>query len=543
MFEKCHKCGQGGLECRDDYATLKSGYWWKWRNDSQKNRYRVFIANLLASAPALGHGDVQYPYPIPTPFKCLVEESCKGGLDSLCNTGYEGPFCGVCSPGYYKQLQTCRPCPSKKWMVIQLSIIAAVLLMIMVILVWINKRKSNRDEEHSLVDMILAKLKIVIGFYQVTYGLLETFSHIQWPTSLRVIGKYSGLLQVDILQIAPVHCFLPGFHVDAFGNLIVMMTINAIVIGIYGVAYGVRKVILLRNRSLLEEERSKKVSEAKELVFRNLFFFLYVTCLSTCSKTANVLPLACRELCRDEKEKLCNKFLTADYSIQCQGTKYNHLLIVAYISIAYIFALSVTTFITLWRKRRLTLDAADTGASEEPGPCVEVITGLRFLFENYKTQSWYWELVEMSRKVILTSGLILVGQESRSYIGLALTIAGMYGMLFSYVRPMQDAFENRLMSTSLAVTVVNLAIGAVSKIPAENIPDSTVSFMNTVFFDILVVGANTLVIGVLVGRKILITCNCVGKLCTFIDPLKFLWVDYLLQLFCFIKYSRKLAVP
>lgn len=511
MFEKCHKCGQGGLECKDDHATLKSGYWWKWRNESQKIRYRAFIANLLASAPALGHGDVQYPYPIPTPYKCLVEESCRGGLDSPCYNGHEGPICGVCSSGYYKQLHTCRPCPSKKWMVGQLSIVAAILLMTIVILVWINKRKSKLDVEHSLVDMILAKLKIMIGFYQVTYGLLEAFSYIQWPNSLRVIGKYSGLLQVNILQIAPVHCLLPGFHVDAFGNLIVLMTINATVIGIYGVAYGIRKVILLRNRSLLEEERLKKLSEARELVFRNLFFFLYVTYLSTCSKTANVLPLACRELCRDEKEKVCNKYLTVDYSIQCQGTKYNHLLIVAYISFAYIFALPVTTFITLWRKRKLTLDAVDAGASEEPGSNVEVITGLRFLFENYKTQSWYWELVEMSRKVILTSGLILVGKESRSYIGLALTIAGMYGLLFSYVRPMRDAFENRLMSTSLAVTVVNLAIGAVSKIPAENLTDSTVSFMDTVLFDILVVGANTLVVGLLVGKKILITGYCRGQ--------------------------------
>ena len=508
MFEKCHKCGQGGLECKDDYATLKSGYWWKWRNESQKNRYSVFIANLLTSAPALGHGDVQYPYPIPTPYRCLVKESCKGGLDSSCNNGYEGPLCGVCSSGFYKQLKTCRPCPTKKWIVLQLSIVAAVLLIIVVIVVWIHKRKNKRDEEHSLVDMILAKLKIVIGFYQVTYGVLEAFSYIQWPNSLRVIGQYSGLLQVNIFQIAPVHCLFPGFHVDAFGNLIVIMTINATVIGINGVAYGVRKVILSRNRSLLEAERSKKLSEAKEIVFRNVFFFLFVTYLSTCSKTASVLPLACRELCRDEKEKLCSKFLTADYSIQCQGAKYNHLLIVAYISIAYVFALPVTTFVTLWRKRRLILDAADAGASKEPGSGVEVITGLRFLFENFKTQSWYWELVEMSRKVILTSGLILVGQESRSYVGFALTIAGMYGMLFSYVRPMQDAFENRLMSTSLAVTVVNLTIGAVSRIPAENIADSTVSFMDTILFDLLVVGANTLVIGLLVGKKMLMTYNC-----------------------------------
>lgn len=76
----------------------------------------------------------------------------------------------------------------------------------------------------------------------------------------------------------------------------------------------------------------------------------------------------------------------------------------------------------------------------------------------------------MSRKVVVTSGLILVGQESRSYIGLAWVTAGMYGVLFAWIRLIQDAFENRLMTTSIAVTVFNLGVGAVSKIPAEKLP-------------------------------------------------------------------------
>ena len=75
----------------------------------------------------------------------------------------------------------------------------------------------------------------------------------------------------------------------------------------------------------------------------------------------------------------------------------------------------------------------------------------------------------MSRKFILTSGLILVSQESRSFIGLAWVIAGMYAVLFCWIKPVQDPFENKLMSTSLAVTIVNLGIGAVSRIPAENV--------------------------------------------------------------------------
>jgi len=106
----------------------------------------------------------------------------------------------------------------------------------------------------------------------------------------------------------------------------------------------------------------------------------------------------------------------------------------------------------------------------------------------------------MSGEVILTSGLILVGQESRSYIGLAWVIAGMYGELFSWMKPIKDATENRLMATSLAVTVVNLGIGAVSRIPAENMSATVDSYTDAVLFKLLVLGANTLVIGLLVGE-------------------------------------------
>ena len=49
------------------------------------------------------------------------------------------------------------------------------------------------------------------------------------------------------------------------------------------------------------------------------------------------------------------------------------------------------------------------------------------------------------------------------------------------------------MATSLAVTVVNLGVGAVSRIPAENIPASIDASMDAVSFKILIFGANALV--------------------------------------------------
>ena len=105
-----------------------------------------------------------------------------------------------------------------------------------------KQEKVRKTEGRSLIDTFFSKLKIVIGFYQVAYGLMETFSYIKWPDSLQVIGKYSEILQMNVLQVAPIDCLNPGLHVDTFGNLFTTMAVNAALIGISGVAYGVFKV-------------------------------------------------------------------------------------------------------------------------------------------------------------------------------------------------------------------------------------------------------------------------------------------------------------
>ena len=258
--------------------------------------------------------------------------------------------------------------------------------------------------------------------------------------------------------------------------------------------YILRKNIILRNECLKKGEKLSKVIELKEAVYRNLFFVLYVTYLNTCSNTATVLPISCRSLCQDKEEETCSKYLKADYSVQCSNSRFNYLLIIACISIVYIIALPVASFVALWRHQRV-----ENSTEDETN---EIVDGLRFLFENYKPRSWYWKLVEMSRQVIVTSGLALVGSGNRSYIGLTWVVGGMYGVLFAWVQPIQDGFENHLMTASLAVTVVNLGIGAVSRIPEENIPISDHAYMDGVIFNLMVLGENALVLGLLLCKML-----------------------------------------
>lgn len=63
-------------------------------------------------------------------------------------------------------------------MIVQLSVMVTVVVIVIAVLVWTGKRKSKKQKERSSVDIILGRLKIVIGFYQVTHGVLEAFSYI-----------------------------------------------------------------------------------------------------------------------------------------------------------------------------------------------------------------------------------------------------------------------------------------------------------------------------------------------------------------------------
>ena len=517
LFGVCSPCGTFGLKCQDEFANLSVGYWWQWKDKTHLELYINFSKNVknFSFTPELHKGNdagIEYPYTLPQPHRCLMADVCKGGLNSSCEAGYEGPLCAVCSDGYYKQLKKCKLCPTKGWMIRQLAIMGAIVMLLVIIVVWRSKKKSKKDAGRSFLDKALGSIKVTIGFYQVTFGIMEAFSYIKWPESLSVIGGYSEIVQVDIVQIAPLHCIIPSLKFDAFASLFAVMGLNfvAVIVALASFAFATWK----STRHILnEEEKIRKKEQIKTVVKRNLFFFLYVTYLNTCLKTAQVVPLACHRICVDEKDaESCEKYLKADYSIDCKGERYNRLVIVGYCSIVYVIVLPAAAFIAIWKQQRAAKKTEeetknDTNDFEDQGT---EQSGLRFLHENYDPRCWYWELVETVRKVILTSGLILLGGESRAYIALALLLSGLYGMYFGLKKPIKDRFENNLMLSSLAVTFVNLAIGAVSTIPSQGSGTSVDPIEDNLIFNILVIAANYLVIGLLVGK---LTLSCILFVC------------------------------
>ena len=168
-------------------------------------------------------------------------------MESKYFNGYGGPLCTVCSKGFYQLLNHCHKCPETLWFILQLCGIAFVLAILTASIVLANKRcPSGR----TMSDMILARLKIVIGFYQVTSSTLNTFSYVEWPGALLTVVQYANIIQLNLLQIIPLQCFVDNVTMNAYKRFLVIMGLNITVILLAMLVYQLRKLVLINNTSL-----------------------------------------------------------------------------------------------------------------------------------------------------------------------------------------------------------------------------------------------------------------------------------------------------
>ena len=110
-------------------------------------------------------------------------------------------------------------------------------------------------------------------------------------------------------------------------------------------------------------------------------------------------------------------FLKSDSTTDCSTQKFQKSVTVAYCRDFYITLSPTAALVILWTQYNTLKRSADQANNESTYSqysSPEVIDVLRFLFQNYSISTGCWEFAEMARKVILASGIILIGGESRA---------------------------------------------------------------------------------------------------------------------------------
>ncbi|XP_078356152.1 uncharacterized protein LOC144640962 [Oculina patagonica] len=499
-YGACVVCPRG-YDCMNGTVTLSSGFYWRWSDNLTKQMYIEFRDNLKITDNSFNLSLIKSSTLLPTSYACPVADSCLGRMDSTCSQGYKGSLCGVCDQGYFKLLTKCQRCPSLPWIAVQFVVV--FVLVFLVAFLTLRDKKKDENAQRSVADILLARFKIVISFYQVTSGTLNAFSYVKWPEAMMSIGNYAGMLQLNLFQIVPVHCLSNSLKIDSYITLLMLVAFNLASVAI-PIAYYQGKKFLLYRRGKMSVREQRHVTElTKERCYRSAFLLLFVTYPATCSQIFTMLPQTCHEICSEDRNSGCESFLKADLSVKCHDDLYNRFVGFSYLLTIYPVAFPLVTLLILWK----CLPKSGKGnRRKELGPLTR---GLRFFYENYSESCWFWEIVELARKVLLTSALLLTDAQSRTYIGSAAIVSGLYTVLFACYKPIKDSSEHWLQLISLMASSVNFTVGMLLKIPDEVISSAVTKEVDDVLITVLLVAANILVIAVIavqylatLGRKI-----------------------------------------
>ncbi|CAM9560896.1 unnamed protein product [Ascophyllum nodosum] len=151
--------------------------------------------------------------------ECFNEDACLGGITGsaeFCATGYEGPYCAVCSRGYARSLSfTCRVCSDDKATLVAWLVVPSAVVLGLVFLGYMASKERGTDNRgcvKSFKTLPIQSIKIVIVAWQILTELTSV-ANISFPTAYEIFLEGAELLNFDVGWILSAGCFIDmDFH-------------------------------------------------------------------------------------------------------------------------------------------------------------------------------------------------------------------------------------------------------------------------------------------------------------------------------------------
>ncbi|XP_071852298.1 uncharacterized protein [Apostichopus japonicus] len=510
-FNVCQICENNAVDCYGkDYKTLRKGYFWNWEYPGANlTEYKSFVANLMTESANFDPSTTKYSGDLPNVHSCPRSESClnnKTDIEGTCETGYEGLMCSKCISNYYIVLGQCLECPELVYSILEVIGILLLVICIYVLLVWQYKKQKSKvlhGTKRALIDMFISRFKIVLGFYQVVGEFFTSLHELNWAGNLYVIGEFVAYIELNILRIfIRPNCFLKDLRINAKLEFIIAMTFLLLIMVVPFVIYQVKKCYY---RISLPGTKSKLLTYVLAILF--------LTYPPICTIIFQLYPRACKRFCWDEQKKYCVEVLRSDFAIECKTLQmYQIFAFVA--TVLYVIAFPFCLFFSLWKKRselsyhEQTLSSPVSRGDDITNPVTNTddITHsstpiwLTILCENYKDKYWFWEILELIRKVTQTVLITLLGWENRVTVLLTIGISVLFLILHARYLPMKSSFEQKLQMFALTAILINVLIAAIDHDESED--------GLTVFLILL----NLIVIAIVFGELLMNVFHILGKL-------------------------------
>ncbi|GMI05582.1 hypothetical protein TrVE_jg1080 [Triparma verrucosa] len=471
----CLTCPEGTL-CTERGLTIETipvlpGYWRSDLVSYNVVQCRKDFACAQSPVASIEQWSNQTGIEIP---KNLTNEKEKELLleASQCEVGHEGPLCDACREGYNKGSYSdkCEACKDEEFSVpLPMWILLGCLV---IFLSWaisrplIRKRKANRrmrnweskSEGSDSTDFLgnikmesvaykrktgsksfrslQTKFKILMTFYQIT-GQFESLLVIEFPPIFAGFMRWvTYVFSFDAFRFFSLGCFM---EVNFFTKLVVFTVAPLFLAGAIFLFFLFRLTLVAGD--------SEAVQRSRDNLYHRFLFLTYIIFSSvsmTIFETFNCVQHG------DDK----TYYLFSDSSIDCGTEEYKWYLRYARLMVG-VYPLGITalyTYVLISHRDALQ----DPKRIDNPN-----LDKIRFLWDMYDLEVWWFEIFECIRRLSLTGLLIFLTPGSTSQIIVALMMSLFYCCFFFHFRPYEvDADDDlgNICQLAIFVTVFSCLI-------------------------------------------------------------------------------------
>jgi len=261
--------------------------------------------------------------------------------------------------------------------------------------------------------------KIVVSQLQIMTGFTENL-YVEWPKELVDFAASFAVINFDVISAAgPCTDNITYYNQLTF---ILAMPVLLILV-IIGLAISAQVIRVIENW--------KTVSIRLGLM---LIFLVYPACSAAVIK----MLVPCREISGV-------KYITADYRLVCGGDEYWYYVYMAYAGLVVYPIGCPLLYLVLLVRNRHKLESDE-----------ETCNRMGFIYERYEKEYYWFEVVEMIRKLFLTGIILLAEPGSVFQLACALLIAAYFMAIHIRCLPFKDVTEDFLQTVSLISTVLVL---------------------------------------------------------------------------------------
>jgi hypothetical protein len=554
---ECVECAEGTSFALDGWALGKAGRE-RYVASIQLSENGSSLPQVVAAAGPNGTttaGATAVPRNL---FKCPYEGACLGEDPTnssklmRCKEGYTGILCAICQPQWHRSTEGCIQCTEQNtgnsWYGLVFTAIAAplVLLWRLVIKPHLQMQAAGLPEGEGMQHVGLeTKFKIVVSLFQVVGSFPFTLS-LTYPAQFTTMLNYVRIIFLDIIELVRVDCLMQT-------SLYVNTGLAALLLPGLIVLLYIPPTLCLCTQS---GRQAKREGTAYQSALNRSFFVIFML-YPYLSKTS-FRAFACRDL--DEGEKYHMDY----YEVDCNSDEY---ILFRYFALGMLIAfpvgLPLLFFVLLYANREelkkvktessgmelllgpqakrsddkekkkdkesggggvdLQREADEAKASGLPPAVVKMLQKrasrakakkkrwwqggsekYSFLTRDYRPEFYYFECIELVRKMLLAGAIIFLSQGSIEQAFVAGIISFFFFAVYARAMPFRDRFDNVLKLCAEVQTFMTLFISIILRTASTQGGKLEKEEM----YGMLLVGTNIIVTPVPLLFGILIPMGC-----------------------------------